>query len=316
MTRPLAPLLTAALALAIASGASAAPRGVRGVVRTLLRPVAGVHVVIPDAGRFALTDSLGRYDLGVLPPGLYSVTLAAVGYESTGGTVTVQPDSTAAEAEWLLKPLRPEGEGGLFPHIPPPGPSPLLTPGQVPTPGTTGVRDSALADSLMRLPSPGPIVPEVGLFLTPEEEAAHASFPGPLGELLPQIATADSITFESGGTGAPGFESWRQWSERLALQAAGEDDLAVTARRALAYTRTRAALAAGPNWIGWQASKTARAAIAGARQDTRAGKPGTAFLDALTSRLDAVFVSGQEPARPKVVRHKVVRSKKKRAHRR
>lgn len=306
MTRGPVFALALALAFAFASGVNAAPRGVRGVVRTLLRPIAGVHVVIPDAGRFALTDSLGRYDLGVLPPGLYSVTLAAVGYESTGGTVTVQPDSTAAEAEWLLKPLRPEGEGGTFPHIPPP---PGVTP-------ATGARDSVLADSLMRLPSPGPIVPEVGLYLTPEELGARASFPGPLGELLPQIETADSITFDSGGTGAPGFESWRQWSERLALQAAGEDDLAVTARRALAYTRTRAALAAGPNWIGWQASKTARAAIAGARQDTRAGKPGTAFLAALTSRLDAVFVAGQEPARPKVVRHKVVRSKKQRAHRR
>ena len=167
----------------------------------------------------------------------------------------------------------------------------------------------------MRLPSPGPIVPEVGLFLTPEEQAAHASFPGPLGELLPQIATADSITFESGGTGAPGFESWRQWSERLAPQAAETGGLAITARRTLAYTRTRAALAAGPNWIGWQASKTARAAIAGARQDTQAGETGAAFLDALHSRLDAVFVSGQEPPRPKPVRHKVVRSKKKRSHR-
>jgi hypothetical protein len=130
--------------------------------------------------------------------------------------------------------------------------------------------------------------------------------------LLPQIATADSITFESGGTGAPGFESWRQWSERLAPQASGTGPFSVTARRALAYTRTRAAMAAGPNWIGWQAAKTARAAIAGARQDTQAGEKGARFLDVLGGRLDAVFAAGREPARPKPVPAKVHRAKKKR----
>jgi hypothetical protein len=293
--------LLAALLGALASPADAAPRGVRGVVRTLLRPVEGVHVVVPEAGRFAQTDSLGRYDLGVLPPGLWSLTIAAVGYEQAGGTVTVLPDSTAPEAEWLLKPLHPEGGGGFL-RVP-----------EEPRARSSRAADSALADSLTRLPGPGPIVPELGLYLTPEEQAARGTMPGALGELLPQLATADSITFESGGTGAPGFETWRQWSERVAPQAAGTGSAAVTARRVLAYTRTRAALAAGPNWIGWQASKTARAAIAGARPD--AGENGARFLDVLGGRLDAVFAPGKEPARPKPAPAKV-RPKKKRVRRR
>jgi hypothetical protein len=288
--------LALVLALTLAGPALAAPRGVRGVVRTLLRPVAGVHVVIPEAGRFARTDSLGRYDLGVLPPGLWSVTVAAVGYEQAGGTVTVRPDSTAPEAEWLLRPLHPEGGSGFL-RVPPAAPA-----------RNAKAADSALADSLTRLPGPGPIVPEFGLYLTPEEQAARGTLPGPLGELLPQLVTADSITFESGGTGAPGFETWRQWSERVALQAAGKDAVAITARRVLAYTRTRAALAAGPNWIGWQASKTARAAIAGARPD--ATETGARFLDVLGGRLDAVFAPGKEPPRPKPVPAKASRKKK------
>lgn len=278
-------------------------RGVRGVVRTLLRPLAGIHVVIPEAGRFAVTDSLGRYDLGVLAPGLYGVTIAGMGYERAAGTVTVKADSSAPAAEWLLKPLRPEGGGGNFPHLP----KGVERPAQA---------EPTLEDSLMRRPGPGPIVPELGLFLTPEEEAARPTMPGPMGELLPQMATADSITFDSGGTGAPGFETWRQWSERIAPQAAGRDRLSVTARRALAYTRTRAALAAGPNWIGWQAAKTARAAIAGARQDTRAGEKGWRFLDVLHGRLDAVFAAGKEPPRPKPAKAKVVRKKKRSKSRR
>ncbi len=294
MRRALAWSLGLAAILASVAQASSA-RGVRGVVRTLLRPIAGIHVVIPEAGRFAVTDSLGRYDLGVLAPGLYSLTIAGMGYERAAGTVTVKADGSAAEAEWLLRPLRPEG--GAFPHLPkgldPPAPA-----------------EPTLEDSLMRQPGPGPIVPEFGLFLTPEEEAARPAMPGPMGELLPQMATADSITFDSGGTGAPGFETWRQWSERIAPQAAGTGSLAVTARRALAYTRTRAALAAGPNWIGWQAAKTARGAIAGAVQDTRAGEKGARFLAVLRGRLDAVFAPGKEPPRPKPAPAKVVRKKR------
>jgi hypothetical protein len=289
------------LALLVPQVALAA-RPVRGTVRTLLRPLEGVAVVIPEAGRYAATDSLGRYDLGLLPPGLYAIQLAAMGYESARGTLTVAADSTAPDSDWLLKPLRPDGPGSLLPTVTPPAP---------PAPN-----DAALADSLLRRPGPGPIAPELGLYLTPDELAVRGTLPGPLGELVPQIGVADSITFDSGGTGAPGFETWRQWSERLSPQAAGTAPFAVTARRALAYTRTRAALAAGPNWIGWQAQKTARAAIAGSRLDVSAGAPGAAFLDALQRRLDAVFVRGKEPARPAPVKAKPSRAKKKRRSRR
>lgn len=270
-----------AILLLLLAGQAHAAAPVRGTVRTLLRPLGGVTVVVPEAGRFSVTDSLGRYDLGVLPPGLHSLTLAAVGYEAARGTITVLPDSTAPESDWLMKPLRPDGQGATaFP-----APTPMW-------------RDSVLADSLTSLPGPGPIVPPMGLFLTEDEMNGRGTMPGPLGELLPQIATADSITLDSGGTGAPGPETWRQWSERVEPQAAGDGATAILARRTLAYTRTRGAIADGPDWAGWQASKVARTAIAGARKDTAAGAPGGAFLDALTARLDATFLAGTEPAKP------------------
>ena len=90
----------------------------------------------------------------------------------------------------------------------------------------------------------------------------------------------------------------------------------VTARRALAYTRSRAALAEGPTWAGWQASKLARTALAAARQDTDRGHPGERFLDELAGRLDAVFMGGHEPARPRPAPAKPARGKRKRSHRR
>jgi len=166
-----------------------------------------------------------------------------------------------------------------------------------------------LAQGRRREPLPEVLAPLVGLYLTPEELELRPGLPGALGELLPHIATADSITFDSGGTGAPGFETWKQWSERLAPQAVGEGLTAVLARRSLAYTRTRAALAAGPNWIGWQASKTARAALAGSERDTAAGASGAAFLETLKGRLDAVFIAGKEPPRPAPAKAKKRRKK-------
>ena len=292
------------LALLAPAPADAA-RPASGTVRTLLRPLRGVTVVVPELGRFSVTDSLGRYELGVLPPGLHSLTLAAVGYETARGTITVAPDSTAPASDWLMKPLRPDGHGLTSPTQFP-GITPAPTPAPAPAPSRT---DSALADSLIRLPGPGPIAPLVGLYLTPEEIELRPGLPGAMGELLPQIATADSITFDSGGTGAPGFETWKQWSERLAPQADLEGPTAVLARRTLAYTRTRAALAAGPNWIGWQASKTARAALAGAEKDVAAGAQGAGFLETLKGRLDAVFVAGKEPPRPAPAKPKKKRRK-------
>jgi len=296
--------LLAVSILACATTAFAAP-GVRGVVRTMQSPLAGVHVVIPEAGRYAETDSLGRYDLGGLAPGLYGVTLVAIGYESASGTVTVRADSSSDAADWLLKPLRPDGGGvGSFPATPP----------LSPLPGSAQVdslrADSVLADSLTRLPGPAPMSLPITLFLAPEEKAAQ--FPGALGELLPQIATSDSITNLSGGTGAPGVESWRQWSERLAPQAMDSlSEAGVTARRALAYTRTRGALADGPTWSGWQTSRLARSAIATARKDVARGRPGGPFLDEIEGRLDAVFLAGQEPAKPPPAPAKRAKRKKK-----
>jgi hypothetical protein len=292
--------------LACATSAFAVP-GVRGVVRTLQSPLEGVHVVILEAGRFAETDSLGRYDLGALAPGLYGVTIVAIGYESASGTITVRADSSADAADWLLKPLRPDGGGvGSFPRTPAYAISDSIQ---------LGMRraDSLLADSLTRLPGPPPLAAPIGFFLTPEEQAAEAQFPGALGELLPQIATSDSITNLGGGTGAPGVESWRQWSEHLASQAADTlSEAGAIARRALAYTRTRGALADGATWNGWQTSKLARSAITAARRDVARGRPGGPFLDEIEGRLDAVFVPGQEPARPKPAPAKRSRHKKKR----
>ncbi len=302
-----------------ALAATATPT-VRGVVRTLQRPLAGVNVVIPEAGRFAVTDSLGRYDLGALAPGLYGVSIAAVGYEAASGTVTVRADSTCDASDWLLKPLRPDGGGlGSFPRAPASQPLPGPLPGPLPepllrAPTYTRRADSLLADSLVKLPGPAPIAPPTGLFLTPEEQASRTLLPGALAELLPQIGTADSITFVSGGTGAPGYESWRQWSERLAPLAADlSAESGVTARRALAYTRTRAALAEGPTWAGWQASKLARTALAGARGDVARGRPGGRFLDEITGRLDATFVVGREPSKPRPA--PVKKSRRRRKHR-
>ena len=50
MTRALGAMLAVLLGVALAGDATAAARGVRGTVRTLLRPVAGVHVVMIQLG--------------------------------------------------------------------------------------------------------------------------------------------------------------------------------------------------------------------------------------------------------------------------
>jgi hypothetical protein len=85
----------------------------------------------------------------------------------------------------------------------------------------------------------------------------------------------------------------------------------VTARRTLAYTRTRGALADGATWSGWQASKLARPAIAAARLDVARGHAGGPFLDEIEARLDSVFVAGQEPAKPPPAPAKRAKRKKK-----
>jgi hypothetical protein len=188
-----------------------------------------------------------------------------------------------------MKPLRPDGHGltsadTLSRHA---GAGARFLPG--------GLGARRFADPPARPRTDRPLV---GLYLTPEELELRPGLPGALGELLPHIATADSITFDSGGTGAPGFETWKQWSERLAPQAALEGPTAVLARRTLAYTRTRAALAAGPNWIGWQASKTARAALAGAEKDVAAGRRGRHSWRRSRGGWMRCSSAGKEPPRP------------------
>jgi len=290
--------------LAAAVCAAMAEAGVTGVVRTVLRPLGGANVIAVEAAAVAVTDSLGRFDLGTLGPGVYTLRIVAVGFEGVQGTVVVHENGASEPSEWLIKPLRPDGQGGA-----------LFMP-------TAHQADSVLADSLTKLPGPGPMTSAVGLYLSPEEEAARAQMPGALGEILPRIATADSITTLTHGTGGPGVETWNQWSARLtpyasdssaAAAATAQDSLdGLVARRALAYARTRAALAQGPTWAGWQNSKTARKALEVARRDAAEGGPGAAFVGSLVKELDRVFVAGTEPAKPKPAPVKKSHKKKRR----
>ena len=50
-----------------------------GVVHTKLRPLSGVHVVVPSVAVFATTDSAGRFTLGPLVPGVHELSLVAAG---------------------------------------------------------------------------------------------------------------------------------------------------------------------------------------------------------------------------------------------
>jgi len=116
-----------------------------------------------------------------------------------------------------------------------------------------------------------------------------------------RITTADSLTAATLGTGAPGWETWRQWGDRLAVAAsdsarAANPELArdsSLALRALAYARTRAALAAGPTHTGYGLATTARAALARALRES--GGDGEAFLGYLGGEIDRVFVPGSTP---------------------
>lgn len=305
-------LVALALALAVALLWAAGLAGpaladhVTGVVNSIQRPLAGAQVIVLETGSRAVSDSLGRYDLGELPAGVWSVRVVAVGYASQSGTVNVSAALTSAPSTWLMKPLHPGGAGltGGFLVARPaglsaeaaadtsraaPAPSPLPAP---PAP--------ALRDTFGGLPQPAPVAPLLDLYLSPAEAAARATLTGPLGELLPQIATNDSLTLVSGGTSAPGEETWRQWAEKLTVWVAANpsDPHAAIARRTVAYARTRLALAAGATWTGYADAKAARASLALARLDTASDAPAAAFVDALAARLDATFVPGSVPPKP------------------
>ncbi len=275
------PGLAFALAVLSPSPAHAATH-VTGVVRTALRPVSGVHVVVPAVAVFATTDTAGRFTLGPLAPGLHDITLVAMGYATTTTTVTL-PAGGADHFDagpWLLTPLRPDDarlDLGL---------------------DSTTAR-ARLADSLAALPPPPPLAAPLGLYFTAEESARPAT--PPLDDLLGRITVADSITAEARGTEAPGWETWRQWGDRLAVVAsdsarAANPGLARDSSlslRALAYARSRAALAAGPTYAGYGLATTARRALVRARE--AAGGEGLAFLGHLGDRIDAVFIPGSSP---------------------
>lgn len=296
------------LALAVALTGPADAAHVTGMVNTIQRALGGAQVIVLETGTSAVSDSLGRYDLGDLPPGVWSVRVVAVGYATQSGTVSVSAAFASVPSTWLMKPLHPDGAGLTRGLVVPR----TIVSGSEATPDTTPAAVASaptLTPTLTPTPpelAPAPVAPLITLYLTPEEVTGRALFPGPLGELLPRIAVADSLTAISAGSGAPGEETWRQWGERLSTWAAanpGNADLPL-AHRAVAYARTRLALAAGPTWTGYQDAKVARASVAAARLDVvsgttgPAGAPVAAFLDSLGAQLDATFVPGSTPPRP------------------
>jgi len=270
------------IALCAAAAPAAAATRVTGVVRTTLRPLAGVHVVAPASAVFTTTDSSGRFTLGPLAPGPHDISVVAVGYSPEVTTVLLpagEPDVFDA-GPWVLEPLRPDDaplDLGL----------------------DSTIARARLADSLAALPPPPPLAPAMGLYRTLEESARTPA--PPLDDLVRRITTADSITAATQGTGAPGWETWRQWGDRLAV-AAGDSARAANpglardsslAWRALAYARTRAALAAGPTHTGYGLATAARTALDRARRAS--GGEGEAFLTYLGGEIDRVFVPGSTP---------------------
>jgi len=270
------------LAALVAPVAASAATRVTGVVRTSLRPVSGVTVAAPVLGAFATTDSTGRFVLGPLPPGPHEITLVAVGY-ATATTTVVLPEAGADPFDagpWLLVPLRPDEQALDFTKDP-------------------AVAQARLADSLAALAPPPPLAPRIGLFRT-QEELLRGPAPA-LAEFVGRIDVADSITAANAGTGAPGYETWRQWADRIAVVASDSaravDPLvardSALVFRTLAYARARAALAAGPTHAGYAYATAARQAIARAR--AAAAGEGLAFLSHLGSEIDRVFVPGSTP---------------------
>jgi len=185
----------------------------------------------------------------------------------------------------------------------------VWAPVPAPAPGKAPAPTPVFNDSL-----PAPLAPPIGFFRTADEEerwpldaGLRPASQGPNGtaaafaDLLRRVAVADSITRATGGTGAPGFETWKQWGDHFAvfsgdsvraLEPALERDSALVLR-GLAYARTRAALAAGPTRAGYSLAATARAALARARGSGRGED--TAFLAFLGGEVDKVFVPGSTP---------------------
>jgi hypothetical protein len=296
--------LAVVLLLAAPAACFAAAR-VTGVVRTTLRPVPGVHVELPRVGSSAVSDSAGRFVLPGVTAGVHDLQIVAVGYVPVRGSVVVgaRADSAGATVDagpFLLVPLRPDEESIGF--AAPAGSPPLPAAGPVP----------AAADTALP-----PVAPRIGFFRTEGEETRWPVRPelrsasnGPNGtaaefaDLLRRVAVADSITAATAGTGAPGFETWRQWGDRFAvfagdsvraLEPALERDSALVLR-AVAYARTRAALAAGATTAGYKLAGQARDALARARRGSRGDDAG--FLSHLEREVDLLFPPGSAPPPP------------------
>ena len=304
--------MLAACALAALAGAPApaAAATLVGFVRTTLRPLAGVHVLEPASGAYTQSDSLGRFALAGVAVGVHELRLVLVGYRPAAGRITVAAadvDGPVDAGAWVLEPLHPDGE----------------------SPGFVAPAESA---TVTNTPPPAPLGRALAFFKTDAEAArwptnaamttAQAS-PAPdspaaaFADLLRRVAVADSMTIATGGTGEPGFETWRQWGDRFALFAA-DSVRALAPRlaadsalvlRAVAYTRTRAALAAGRTTAGYAFAAAARTALARSRQ---AGGGDAAALSTLAAELDRVFVPGSSP--PKAAPVKKKRAKARRRH--
>jgi hypothetical protein len=302
-------ILVAALLLAFAPTARPAhgAADATGIVRTTLRPVAGAHVLLPALGAYATTDSAGRFRLRGLPAGTHDLRIAIVGFAPVEGAITIgavadSAGGTVDAGAWLLAPLRPDDQP-LHLKEPAKAPAPIAPP-----------RVEAID---ARVPGPAPLSPTATLFRTsgeierwpaPARLLPASDGPRSTGEafadLLRRVAVADSITAATGGTGAPGFETWRQWGDRFELFA-GDSARALDRRlvadsslvlRSAAYARTRAALAAGPTRAGYALATAARLAVGRARR--AGGREDAAFLGFLGQELDRVFVPGSAPPPP------------------
>lgn len=75
-------LLLAAILLLLPATAGAQRASISGVVRdaTNQQPVSGASIRLPDAGRFAVSDSLGRFEISGLTEGEHPWVIERVGY--------------------------------------------------------------------------------------------------------------------------------------------------------------------------------------------------------------------------------------------
>lgn len=69
------------------------------------RPVRGALVLLPPTERSVVTDSEGRFVIGGLSPGSYTLRIEALGYRSLEMEVEVGPDGTGIEAALVRHPL-------------------------------------------------------------------------------------------------------------------------------------------------------------------------------------------------------------------